>query len=81
MARTFTYCQEEVCFDDFAEDDVDDPLDVAVVKVLVGFRDLLNELGFDHRPASHPRKVIVIAHLSAPCQTETKPSRRKLPSP
>src|SRR4051794_10575954 len=34
--------------DDLVEDDVDDALDVAVIEVLVGSCNLLNELGLDH---------------------------------
>ena len=34
--------------DDLVEDDVDDALDVAVIEVLVGSSNFLNELGLDH---------------------------------
>src|SRR5581483_8899509 len=40
--------------DDLVEDDVDDALDIPVIKVLVGPSNLLNELGLDHRSASQP---------------------------
>jgi hypothetical protein len=39
-------------FDDLVEDDVDDPVDVAAIEMLVGRGNFLNELGFDHRSAS-----------------------------
>ena len=35
--------------DDLVEDDVDDALDVAVIEMLVGRGNFLNELGLDHR--------------------------------
>src|SRR5262249_56928495 len=71
--------------DDFIEHDVDDPLDVAVIEVLIGSGNLLNELRLDHwfglpSPQQLPTKVFELPHLSEPCQTDTRPSSRNRPS-
>src|SRR6478672_264309 len=40
--------------DDLVEDDVNDALDVAMVEMVIGRRNFLNELGLDHGSASPP---------------------------
>src|SRR5262249_711344 len=64
--------------DDFIEHDVDDPLDVAVIEVLIGNGNLLNELRFDHwwppSPQQLPTKVL--NYLIFPNPAKPTPGRQ-----
>src|SRR5262249_62311174 len=57
---------------DLFESDVDDALDIGVVEVLMGPRNLLNDLGFNHRPPPAAQ---------APAGPEVPPDERLRKSP